>query len=261
VATRFKRVLKQLRWESLVAVLASTTGCLGPDLMKPAGTKAASGHVVMLPGVEGSGWQYARTVRGLRDAGLDQEVEIIPWGSPPLSSLHNLVDLPANLERAKKIARRLTNLRREHPDAPLTLVGVSGGGGLALLTLEALPDDIQLDRVILVAAAISKDYDLSKAQPHITDKLVNFYSKRDAMVGLGTSVCGTIDRKLVRSAGHCGFTDETGELAERDWLVQIAWKSSWWEYGHYGGHFGYFSKRWARHVLAIWIDPTLAFHD
>jgi len=229
--------------------------------MKPAGTQPSSGHVVMLPGIEGSGWQYAGTVRGLRDAGLDQEVEIIPWGSPPLSSMRNLVDLPANQRRAKKIARRLTDLRREYPDAPLTLVGVSGGGGLAMLTLEALPDDIKLDHVILVAAAISKNYDLSKAQPHVIDKLISFHSKRDAIVGAGTLTCGTIDRAYVLSAGHCGFLETDGTLARRDWLVQVPWNGSWLEYGHYGGHFGYFSRRWARHVLALWIDPTLAFHE
>lgn len=214
------------------------------------------GAVVLLPGIGGEGWQLAGTVAGLRDAGVDQSLEIIPWGTIPIHPLQHLTDLRANLKRAKKIATRLVELKRERPDSPVTLMGVSGGGGLAVLSVEALPDNVQIDRLILVAAAISKDYDLTKAKARCRDKVFNFYSTTDGVVGIGTEMFGTIDRKTVWSAGYCGFVDAQGELLDYDWLEQIPWEEAWFEYGHFGDHMGYRSRPWARYVLAPCLPPS-----
>ncbi|MBK8270404.1 MAG: hypothetical protein IPK83_19760 [Planctomycetes bacterium] len=213
------------------------------------------GHIVMLPGVEGNAWQLSGVKQGLRDAGLDWTIEIIPWGSPPFHSLVNLTDLPANLKRADRIAARLAELCREKPDAKLVLVGYSGGGGLAMLTVNVLPDDLMLDRIVLVAGAISNDYDTSKAERHCRDTLVNIYSPRDGIVGWGTSVFGTIDRKKVISAGHSGFVDASGRVRESPKLLQIGWNESWQQYGHGGSHVCYLYREWAKHVLAKAICP------
>lgn len=239
----------------LTALLSQVCGCF--EAPKMTVEQQRQGRVVMLPGVEGNQWQLSGTLDGLRDAGLAHGVEIISWGTPPLHSLQNLTDLPANMKRAEERAARLTKLHHEQPDAPLTLVGFSGGGGLAILTVEALPDDIMLDRIILIAAAISNDYDLSKVFAHCKDKVINFHSRQDSIVGLGTSLFGTIDRKRSLSAGHSGFLNKEGKLLRHDKLQQVSWEPAWRQYGHYGGHLGYLSRPWACHILAPQIDPSL----
>jgi len=219
------------------------------------------GCVIMLPGIEGNRWQLAGVYEGLRDAGVDQAIDIIPWGSPPLSSLPNLIDIDANHERARKIAGCIAALRRDRPHAPVTLVGFSGGGGLAVLALEALPEGVAVDRTILVAAAVSARYDVDRLLPHCRDGLVNSYSRFDHVVGAGTQLLGTIDRAHQVSAGHSGFIDADGALLENPALTQIPWKSDWIKFGHLGGHTGYLSRTWAREVLAPMIARRTAPND
>ena len=213
------------------------------------------GYVVMLPGVEGRKWQLAGVVRGLRDAGVDQAIEVSPWARYTFSSLDNLRNLARNRKLARSMADKITTYRRDYPNRPMTLIGYSGGGGLALLVAEMLPDDIKLDRFVLVAAAISPQFDLSQALAHCRNGLVSFYSQGDwLMIGLCTRLFGTIDRVKTDSAGRTGFLDEAGTLREMEGLKQIPYDPNWIRLGHDGGHFGGMSRPWAREVLAPLIE-------
>lgn len=216
----------------------------------PSDLERGHGSVIMLPGIEGNAWQLKGTYHGLRDAGIEQAIEIIPWGSPPLSSLPNLINIKENRRRADRIAAKIVELRERDGNAPLTLIGFSGGGGLAVLTLEALPESVCVDRTILVAAAISNRYDVEKIMPHCKIDLVNFYSKRDSIVGAGTAVFGTIDRVKTVSSGHSGFVDVSGGLLDHPKLKQVEWSKDWRSLGHHGGHLGYLSRQWAKEILA-----------
>jgi len=213
----------------------------------------------MLPGVEGSAWQFADTYKGLREAGVDRAIDIVEWGGRPFASLTNLINLPLNRKRAKAIAARIGKYTDEHPDRPITLVGYSGGGGLAVLAVESLDDGVRLDRLILIGAALSPQYDLSIALSRCRDGIVNLYSPGDwIMLGLGTKLFGTIDRVRTESAGHVGFQDAEGQLAKVKGLRQVVWIREWSSLGHDGGHYGWLAQPWARDILAPEIDPALA---
>lgn len=241
----------------VVGLLVAAAGCLPPDITEEQ-RRFHRGCVVMLPGIESGAWVFRGTVEGLREAGLDRGIEIIEWGDRPFASMRNLRNIEANRDRAARIAARLVVLMGDHPGAPVTLVGYSGGGGMALLAADRLPEDASLDRLILIAAAVSPDYDLSYALERCDKGIVNFYSAWDwFIVGLGTEIFGTIDRKTTAAAGHVGFREEAGGLLERDGLVQIPWSWDWWCLGHAGGHRGWLARRWARDVLAPAIDPAL----
>jgi len=237
-------------WQSAASILAALSGfgCFQPPPVMP--DERERGTVILLPGVEGNAWQLKHIYEGLRRAGIEQAIEIVPWGSPPLSSMQNLTDLKRNRERAGAIATKIKSLRAEYPDAPLTLVGYSGGGGLAVLSLEALADGVTVDRTILVAAAISNRYDVRPLLNKSRKGIVNIYSKRDGIVGACTKVFGTIDRKKTLSAGHCGFVNEDHALVDFEGLTQIEWTPEWRKHGHGGGHLGYLSGDWAKVVLA-----------
>ncbi len=208
------------------------------------------GLIVILPGIEGNGWQLGGMVAGLHDAGVDQAIEIVPWGTQPTAMLDNLTNLPANLDRASRIAERLVNYRRAHPRSSITLIGYSGGGGLAVLAVEALPADFVIDRLILIAAALAPDHDLTEARRHCR-RTVNYYSELDLVfLGLGTKTFGTIDRVHADSAGRVGLRDRQGGLLAGDGLMQVAWERDWIQHGHFGGHLDWMSRAWARAVLA-----------
>lgn len=213
-----------------------------------------TGTIVMIPGIVGQPSDLFGMRDGLCDAmaagGAEwYEIEIIPWETSAFQPIKNLTDYEANVARARKIAARLTQLHRERPGRPLVLLGNSGGGGLAILAAEMLPAEVVLDRLVLTAAAVSNDYDLSRVEPHVKT-IVNFYSPRDGIVGWGTSVFGTIDRKKTLSAGHCGFLTADGKMRAGDKLRQHEWTPEWRELGHDGSHLGYRNRKWAATVLA-----------
>lgn len=236
-------------FQFLTPLAGIVAGCARPDVPRP--EFAPRGCVFMIPGIEGTTWQFGGTVRGLRQAGLDCHIEPIAWGKHPFRQLHNLCALASNRKRARDMADRIAKYKATHPDAPIALIGYSGGGGMAVLTAEALPPGVMLDRLILVAAAISPRYDLSRALARTKYGLINYYSPRDwAFLGLGTSVFGTIDRHRGPSAGRVGFQDGESRLIQSPRIVQVAWRREWKDLGHNGGHIGWLSSRWARGVLA-----------
>jgi len=231
-------------------------GCLRPDVSRPG--QMERGCVFFLPGIEGTAWQLRGCVKGLRATGLDRHVEIVQWGRRPFRQLHNLCAINANRLVAKEIAERIAAYQAAHPAAPITLIGYSGGGGIAVLVAERLPEQVMLDRVVLIAAAVSPRYDLSRVLARCRRGLTNFYSQRDWLVlGAGTSVFGTIDRERTSSAGRTGFLGADGEVVQTERLAQIGWRPEWLELGHVGGHIGWLSSAWAREVLARQIDPAL----
>jgi len=122
---------------------------------------------------------------------------------------------------------------------------------MAIFVCEALPKEVQVDRVILLAAAISPEYDLTPTLAHCRSGLVNFYSEGDWFdAGILTTLFGTMDRKHTATAGRLGFLDSKGQLATGNGLTQIAWRPAWRKLGHHGGHPGWASRAWAREVLA-----------
>jgi pimeloyl-ACP methyl ester carboxylesterase len=236
----------------VLTLCCGLAGCTQPE--PPSRAQLERGYVVLLPGVEGGTWHLTDTVRGLRDGGVDQALDPVEWGQRPFGSLTNLTDLAANRQWARKIAELIIQYRTEYPTRPITLVGFSGGGGLAVLVAEALPENVKLDRLILIGAALSPDYDLSKPLAHTNGKLINFYSELDWLpLGIGTAWFGTIDRKYTASAGRVGFRDLDNKLIAGDRVEQVGWRPDWIRLGHDGAHIGWLWRAWAREVLAPYI--------
>lgn len=237
--------------------LVVTSGCHNPKA--PETLHSAKQTVVILPGIEGGAWQLEGTVKGLRDAGIDGEIDVVSWGQRPFGSLDNLTNLEANKARAKTIAERVIGHQRQHPDRPITLIGFSGGGGLAVLVAEALPTEVRIDRIILVGAAVSPQHDLQEARARCKHGIVNIYSIGDWFIlGAGTSVFGTIDRANTASAGYVGFQTKDGKLRVEDGLTQIAWQAKWMATGHDGGHIGWLARPWAKKYLASMVTSGTA---
>ncbi len=253
---------------ALLFGLYSTLGCVAHDgevaqtspmvssaPVVTAGVVDDAGTVVLIPGIIGDAATLFEMRDGLLDAACPYRIEIIPWEDSDRRPLRNLADFEANLARARGIADRLTRIRDERPDMPLVVIGNSGGGGLAIMAIEMLPEGVQVDRLILTAAAVSNDYDLSTIFAKC-GSVVNFHSRADAVVGWGTTVFGTIDRKKTLSAGHTGFIGADGTPLTHEKLTQIEWRREWIRNGHDGRHRGYRSRQWAQHGLAPYVAPT-----
>jgi pimeloyl-ACP methyl ester carboxylesterase len=246
-----------IRAFALLLVCAASTGAVAPagrSACPPEPAAASSpmaGRVLILPGVGNTRFHLAGFVAKTRAQLPRFDVEVRTWGKPFLT-IHNLRAHERNVATAASIAEEIAAWRRANPDTPFYLVGYSGGGGMATLVTAALPDDIRIDRLILVAPAISPDYPLEdEVLPHVREFVVNYASERDLQVGWGTQTFGTIDRKYTSSAGAIGFTGADARL------LQYRWSAADEPFGHAGNHLAYLNARWQAAKLLPALDPAL----
>ncbi len=228
-----------------------TTGCSLPP--RPTDAQLARGYVLVLPGVEGSELSVADIIAGLHDGGVDQGIAVGLWGTQPFGTLPNLLNYELNRRRSAQLADRLVQYHRSHPDGAITIIGCSGGCGIAAFIAEALPANVRLERIILLSPALSPEYDLKPALARTRHGIISFYNRHDKFIlGWGTKTFGTMDRKFTVAAGKVGFKDGQGRLLDGS-VQQVPWTRAWRTFGHDGGHAGWASADWARHVLAPYL--------
>jgi len=249
-------------WVIVLLIFVFLGGCHTPE---PTSSQLEQGIVYMIPGIEGVNWLTHGSGKALQDSGIKSAIYWYNWRFP-LGLLVNLFDYAGNLEQGEELAGSIVEYQEQYPGRPVDIVSYSGGGGLTLMVLEALPEGCMVRNVILVHPAVDPKYDLREALGHVEGKLVNFYSPWDwLLLGLGTTVFGTIDRQHTFSAGNRGFdlgswaVDEdltgmarvTEEL--RDKVIQQEWEWGMFGTGHYGGHFPIGSYAWTKEYLVPYL--------
>ncbi len=218
-------------------------------------TSSERGRVLIMPGVGNTRFHLAGFVERVEQQLPNFDVEVRTWGTP-FHMIENLRAEERNSSTAAEIAAELAAWRRTHAEEKLYVVGYSGGGGMVTLVTAALPDDVSIDRLILVAPAISPDYPLAeRVLPHVNELVANFASALDLQVGWGTRAFGTIDRKNTMSAGAVGF-----DLADPK-LLQYVWSSDDIAFGHFGNHMSYLNRRWQNAKLMPALDPGLSLEQ
>ena len=196
------------------------------------------GLVVVLPGIEGRGPINEAICRGLDEGGVKWAIELWDW-TTPLAYFANLRDEAGNRRKADELVSRIVRYQMGYPGRPVVLIGQSGGGGFATWVLEALPEPTRVKGAILLAAALSGEYMLDRALARAEEGIISFYSERDwFLLGVGTTISGTMDGKHAESAGKVGFRVPTdgarAELYRK--LYQVAWLPDMAETGHTGRH-------------------------
>jgi len=187
----------------------------------------------------GTGLRYVMGAEGFSHA-----VEVCPWGHGFGRWLADLTDVTNRDAKARSIAEIIKGFKTAWPDEPVYVVAKSAGSGVVVKALELLDQDT-VERVILLAPALSPRYDLSSALHAVRHEMVVFWSPLDVFIlGLGTLVFGTIDRVNTAGAGLVGFVVPPGvdrpgtECSAYSKLRQIRWRASMFTTGYLGGHFG-----------------------
>ncbi|MHC4294465.1 MAG: serine aminopeptidase domain-containing protein, partial [Planctomycetota bacterium] len=167
-----------------------------------------NGLVIILPGIEGESPMNHDIRRGLSLGGVPCALPIYNWGRPipGVGMLLNQMDFVGNRIAGTRIAKMIEQYQDEHPGKPVYLVGHSGGGGIAVFTAEAMPEDRQVDGLVLLSASIWAGYDLTKALGRCRSGIVNFYNESDVgLLGIGTTITSNVDGMRGPSAGLIGF--------------------------------------------------------
>jgi pimeloyl-ACP methyl ester carboxylesterase len=201
----------------------------------------------------------------LRHVGVPAATYFFNWHhGPPGEMLADLCCRRANQRQALKLARLLRALRRAHPNTPLHVLSVSGGTGIAVFAAEKLGRRTRVDTLILGASALSPQYDLTAALCHVR-RCVAYVSRRDRiLLGILTTVFGTMDRKHSASAGLRGFKwrppaqppagCELGTFEQVEWTPEMAALS------HHGHHVGVLEPEFLKaHVIPLLREDNQGF--
>lgn len=170
---------------------------------------------------------------------LPLEVRTFDWSHGLGLGLADVIDVAHSRRQGGRLAAEVVRCRSERPSFPVSVVAYSAGCAVALAATECLPGD-SLERVVLLAPAVSTGYDLRPALVSARSGVEVFISERDRFwLGTGTAIVGTADGRRDPAAGRVGFLPPTlgpcdsrlaGRLRQHPWDPCVAWS------GHRGGH-------------------------
>jgi len=226
---------------------------------EPTPQQEQRGLLWLISGVGAGDWPLKWAYAAFRDAGVSGAIRIFRWQRPGCGPL-NVVFHRDNRRRAARLAEEIVQRARLNPAAAVDLVGYSGGGGLALFALEALPDDVRVRNVVLCQPAVSPTYDLTTALKRVRGQTICYRAPGDWLIlGLGTLLFGTLDRRHCIAAGNVGFRLERAiadptlcaRFRQRAWRLEALRGG-----GHWGGHLGTLGYRWNRRYVAPYLLAT-----
>jgi pimeloyl-ACP methyl ester carboxylesterase len=245
------------------------TGCaeeMDPDPRYPASSSrykgtGENGLALYLDGAGNLGYGQDSVPQGLRAAGFRGDIENIMWTSftGPLGD--QVIRANAFL-RADEVTRKIVKFRKNYPNAPVYVIGLSAGTGVAVWGVERLPADVHVDSMVLLGSSLSSTFNMSKCLRHVKNKVFVLTSPQDAVLSGFIPVTGTIDGAyLVEPAGLVGLKPPANLKAEdrkayQEKIVMIPWRSSFETLGNAGGHtdatsYSFVKEFIARHLLNI----------
>lgn len=160
--------------------------------------------------------------------GVPHELRNFTWTHGKGRLLRDLQDARHLQVKAGELADAVRAVKAEDPNRPVYLLAHSAGAAVSLAAAERLPSRT-LERIVLLASAVSPDYDLRPALRATRGEIVAYNSTWDCIyLDWGTSRFGTADRVYGPAAGLEGFRvpaelDDDGQHLYRR-LVQVQWR-------------------------------------
>lgn len=219
------------------------------------------GIVLVADGAGGYPDASSAVASAVRESGAPLYVRCFEWTHETGVGLSDLTDVAHARAQARCLAEHVCQYRTTNPQLPIYVLGYSAGTHVVLEATRWLEPN-SLERVVLLAPAVSADYDLRQALAVARQGVDVFTSTRDRFyLGLGTRVVGTADGKRgVPPAGRVGFDmpPMTGAdmcLAQR--LRQHPWEPSVGWSGNKGNHSGSLQPAYLRaYVLPLLTGPV-----
>ena len=252
-STHFRVVLPSV---SVLIVAMSAGGCASTGVDREA--RMPNGYIWYFDGAGGGGLtNWAGGIKkGFLAAGYTGTGEIAKWNT----GLGVAADQSASVEykrsKASAAAKEIVAYKARYPQAPVSVMGLSAGTAVAVFALEALPESVQVENVVLLSGSISSDYDLTAALKRVRNRMYVTTSQSDGVLRYLVPLAGTADRKSssVGVAGIEGFTApdtvtrETREQYEK--VVHVPWVPGFRYHGAAGGHTDVVKARFVRDFVA-----------
>lgn len=204
-------------------------------------------------------------VEGMLEAGYPGAGELVSWETDKGLMADQDASVAYKRSKAQAGAARIRAYQKEHPAAPVNLLGFSAGTAEAIFALEVLPESAPVDHVVLLGTSISRDYDLTEALKRVRGKLYIFTSTHDRMLGTLMPLSGTADRKFHDpGAGIKGFVLPAGASAATrrlyaNKIVTIPYNEDFRKDKNSGHHFDNVKKEFIRdHVAPLLLKTSVA---
>ncbi len=187
-------------------MLRGVYGLVYGKLPEPPDEGRATGLVLVADGVGGLDLCGMALRYAAARAGLRHRVQVVGWGhgfGRWYRDLTNVANHVAQGRRGRRRGRRVpgATARRRR----CSWWGSRAGPGSWSGRWKRCPKSA-VETVVLIAPALSPEYDLSRALRAVRREMVVFWSPLDAIIlGPGTSLFGTIDRVRSPGAGMVGF--------------------------------------------------------
>jgi hypothetical protein len=253
-------------WCGILLVLAcgcAESPCIQRKPVQPCALQAPvpvqpRGIILCVPGAGG----FPRICNWMQEVveeqGIPVAVESFEWTHGYGRILADHVDICHTWSEGRRLAARICALKQECPQRPVYLVSHSAGCAVALAATQCLPPG-SLERLVLLAPAVSATYDLRPALAVVSCTVENFYSRHDwAALGIGIFLFGTADRQWTAAAGRVGFQpilccpqDQAlyAKLRQHPWDPCLAWA------GNTGGHYGAYQPGFLRAYILPMLTP------
>jgi pimeloyl-ACP methyl ester carboxylesterase len=246
---------RRLRLLSLTLSTLCLAGCVGPrqTVYSPAPGPAARGVVFVADGAGNFQSTSASLRQVIAEERLPLGVATVEWSHGFGRMLADQIDYANARAEGRRLAAEVVALRQARPDAEIYLVGHSAGSGVILAAAESLPPGT-VDRIVLLAPAVSADYDLRPTLLSTRQTVDVFASSRDwVFLGVAPALVGTADRRWTAPAGRVGFRpclDSPADAALYQRLRQFPWCGCYGELGNQGGHYGVHRPEFLRRCVA-----------
>jgi hypothetical protein len=218
------------------------------------------GIVLVVDGAGGYQEAPRAVIAAVKESGLPLYVRSFDWTLGNNMGVADMTDTANARAQAYRLAGEIRSYRLSYPNTPIQVIAHSAGAMVALESTQWLAPD-SVHRIILLAPAVSTDYDLRRALGTTRLGVDVFSSRRDRFyLGLGVAMVGTADGKLgVPAAGRVGF--DTSRNSPSDPLLlarlrQHPWdRSANWT-GNVGNHSGTLQPGFLKaYVLPLLTEP------
>lgn len=188
---------------ALFLIFPLIAGC-GHSLLSP--ERADRGLLIVLVGIDGNSWMTADITGKL--ASVPYQIEVYDWTLP---FAPNLMLQARNRDQALGVAVRVRMYRREHPQRPVVILGYSAGSVIALWAAEA---GARADRLVLLSACISENYDIGPACRN-SGLVYNLTNPSDGVLW-ASAATGMMDGTRDKPAGCVGFRAAGPRLIQQE---------------------------------------------
>jgi pimeloyl-ACP methyl ester carboxylesterase len=246
---------KEMKIEAVKQIVKGAPGCCGPG---PAQNVGCQPLVFIVNGEAGSTHLTDSVLLLNGESRLGLRIQAVTWATH-LSHSEDVVDQQAQLKAAARIACTVQALRKDAPNLPIFLVGHSGGAHVVLRAAEMLPEK-SIDRIIVVAPAVSCTYDLTRALKTSRGGIDNFYSEDDSLLDHMAESVGTADGMKCRPAGVTGFRLASSDRNDCEAYRNIRQHRWTIDYSGGGGHY-----TWTRYhnvkktIMPMFSAPTMIY--